>query len=101
MSPSGTRASWQGLQSAAARLTWPSSLTVVSHVCAGSKWPLKPTRSSSDRIYVMDRPRFDLAELQKLRRDRAVDSVREPANSVSTPSAEKLREAVRDANDPK
>ena len=45
---------------------------------------------------------FDRGELQKLNRKRpSAEQPREPDNGVSTPSPERIKEAVRDANDPK
>jgi hypothetical protein len=45
---------------------------------------------------------FDRDELQKLNHKRpSAELPREPDNGVSTPSPERIKEAVREANDPK
>jgi len=52
----------------------------------------------------MTRPTFDRSELQKLTRHRPTGAdapQQQPPNGISTPSPDKVREAVREANDPK
>ncbi len=46
---------------------------------------------------------YDAGELKKLTRDRNErrEPVDPPKNGISTPSRERVREAVREANDPK
>jgi hypothetical protein len=45
---------------------------------------------------------FDKSELQKLTRQyRPTGDTRQPENGVSSPSPQRVREAVREANDPK
>ena len=48
----------------------------------------------------MTSKKFDPAALQKLTRDR-VHEDRRPRNGVTTPSPQRVKEAVREANDPK
>jgi len=48
----------------------------------------------------MTTKKFDEKTLKKLQSEPSSDD-RQPENGVTTPSADRLREAVREANDPK
>lgn len=48
----------------------------------------------------MSRPVIDRTDLQKLNRERPTDSTQSP-HGVGSPTPERVKEAVREANDPR